>query len=875
MKIIAIFTAMCILLCQSAFANQSASSEAMLDVCSYQIMVGDEDGNLNLDKIVTRAEFTAVISRLIGIADASVYKENAEQTFDDVKPTDWFFGYVELLCGMGIMNGISNDHFAPNDYVTYEQAMKTLVCALGYESGALRDGGYPNGYIKQGTSLRLNKGVNFKDGFTRGCLMQMVYNALDVQQLNMYGEKDVTLRTLHQDGITLRRGIVTANYDTYLNTPNSKLKRDEVEIDDVTYYAGGTDVALYLGMCVEFYAKETGGYDEIISVRNIANINTVTTVYRKDIVNINKNEIRYYDEDKTRTLDISRARLVKNGRIILAHTDSDLILNRGYFKFTDNDADRKIDLIFMEDYTNVRVKNIKNESIEFEIGSYFNSGRYLTLEEENENIHFNISSANGKAMKLSDISPDSIISISADENSRLYKLVVSEKKLDGKITASDDDGIYIDGIFYPVYECDAFSAELGDFVTVFLDYCGYVADIEEKEEMQHYAFVLGFAKKGAVSSKYEVKMLVGANPVFEYDESDDADSTDLIPVIHCQNGQVSIKTMTKKFKVDGVKIENESDLPPAGLYSYKQNEEGEITELIPAQESCGGNDLFFNQYDKVFYDGSKEPVAIDENTVVLCIPERGNRESDSEWIERLFTNTNEEDFMVPLEISNKTSGVSFDVFGYDIDEETKKCRAIAFHTVMSADNTSSVNTSSGPIGMIGKSRVVIDEDGAEKRQVTLITKSGEETYVLADIVSGKNDVLGTLKLGDLVYYEIGLTGKIDDAYVIHSFAENREPFSSGSGTQRFQILGSITDIDYDKPEITTGNLSTIVSIETPSGNIPVTVYQRNAPPIFVYEVETKQISPATISDLIPGGANERTYALIPLGGASKVLVICR
>lgn len=875
MKIISIFAAICILLCQSAFAEQSVSSEAMFDVCSYQIMVGDENGNLNLDKPITRAEFAAVVARFLGLTDAPVFTHSANERFSDVKSGDWFSGYVELLCGMGIMNGISDTYFAPHDYVTYEQAMKTLVCALGYESGALKNGGYPNGYIKQGTSLRINKNVNFSDGFTRGCLMQMIYNALDVEQLDMYGEKDITLRTVHDEGVSLHRGVVTANYDTYLNAPNSELEKDEVEIDDITYRAAGTDAALYIGMTVDFYVRELDGTDEIISVRNIANRNKITTVYHKDISSINKNEVKYYVDKKTGELDLSEARLVKNGRIVLAHTEEDLQLERGYFRFIDNDADKKIDVIFMENYTNVRVKNIKNRTIEFESGSYFNGSRYLTLEEDNENIHFNISDSEGKNLMLEDISQNSVISITSDNDNLLYKLVVSEKKLEGEITALDEDGIYVNDDFYPVYDIDSLDAELGKYVMVYIDYIGYVADIEEIEEKEHYAFLLGIEKETPISSNYSVKMLVGENPKFEYEESDDEDSSDLIPVIHCKNGQLSVLQTSAKFKVDGNRVKDENDLPAAGLYSYRQNENGEIIEFISAMENCGGNDLFFNQYDKVFYDGSKEPVAIDENTVVLCIPEKNNKESYSEWIERLFADTEEEDFMVPLEISNKTSGVSFDVFGYDIDEKTNKCKVIAFHTVMSADNTNTVNTASAPIGMISRSKVVFDEDGLEQRQVTLMSGGSEKTYVLSDVVAGKNDALAKLKTGDLIYYEIGLTGKMDDAYIIYSFDQVLTPFSSGSGTQRYQILGSITDINYDKPEITTGNLSTIVSVETPSGNIPVTVYQRNAPPIFVYDVETKQVSSAAISDLVPRGANENTYALIPLGGAAEVLVICR
>ena len=88
----------------------------------------------------------------------------------------------------------------------------------------------------------------------------------------------------------------------------------------------------------------------------------------------------------------------------------------------------------------------------------------------------------------------------------------------------------------------------------------------------------------------------------------------------------------------------------------------------------------------------------------------------------------------------------------------------------------------------------------------------------------------------------------------------------------YQVCGEISDLLYDEPEKSSGNLSTIVSVVTPTGTIPVTVYQRNTPQMLIYNSQTKEVSPAKIKDIVPG-SGDLMYALIPLGGKATVIVL--
>ena len=109
------------------------------------IFTGDENGNFNPGQGITRAQCAAVVCRLLGAeADA---KGMTTDAFTDVPSSHWASSYIAWAYDRGIINGYGNGKFGPSDTVTYEQAVKMLMCAIGYGDLAVKAGGYPNGYI--------------------------------------------------------------------------------------------------------------------------------------------------------------------------------------------------------------------------------------------------------------------------------------------------------------------------------------------------------------------------------------------------------------------------------------------------------------------------------------------------------------------------------------------------------------------------------------------------------------------------------------------------------------------------------------------------------------------------------------------------------
>ena len=121
-------------------ATDPESAICIETLTALDIFIGDENGDLNLNDDVTRAEFATLVTRVLDIESKAVHG-----IFDDVSSKHWANAAIGTCYDLGIINGYGDGNFGPEDGVTYEQAVKMLVVALGYEPMAAQKGGYPSG----------------------------------------------------------------------------------------------------------------------------------------------------------------------------------------------------------------------------------------------------------------------------------------------------------------------------------------------------------------------------------------------------------------------------------------------------------------------------------------------------------------------------------------------------------------------------------------------------------------------------------------------------------------------------------------------------------------------------------------------------------
>lgn len=109
---------------------------AVLDTSRSVVLQGYGDGLLHLEDSLTRAQMATILYRLLEEKSIAEY-EATEAAFTDVPADMWCGRYVSTIAKAGIVAGVGNGCFYPNDKLTWAQILTVLsrftepkACAL-------------------------------------------------------------------------------------------------------------------------------------------------------------------------------------------------------------------------------------------------------------------------------------------------------------------------------------------------------------------------------------------------------------------------------------------------------------------------------------------------------------------------------------------------------------------------------------------------------------------------------------------------------------------------------------------------------------------------------------------------------------------------
>lgn len=166
----------------AAYAADTESGIVSL-MNALKIMEGDGNGDMELDRAVTRAE----------IAKIAISAANEKNTvgfglkvspFPDVTYDQWYAPYVKAAVDKGYVKGYDDFLFHPNDTVTYEEAVTIMLRVLGYTDSVI-SGTYPYGQIARADELDMLDDVSGEIGaeMNRWSVMNLVYNAMQSDKI--------------------------------------------------------------------------------------------------------------------------------------------------------------------------------------------------------------------------------------------------------------------------------------------------------------------------------------------------------------------------------------------------------------------------------------------------------------------------------------------------------------------------------------------------------------------------------------------------------------------------------------------------------------------------------------------------------------------
>ena len=201
---------------------QAAESNYYLDrLVSWDIMRGDQNGNLEPERSITRAEFVTMLNRTFG------YTKTGAQPFSDVTLGDWYYDDISAAYTAGYFQGTSKSTASPNATLTREEAA-TMLCRnlmlqpLSGENLSFTDGrlasSWSRGYIKAAAEegiLRGDPDGSFRplDNITRGEVAIMLVRVIGtpIQEPGTYSNSVSGNLMVSCSGVTLENMTITGD----------------------------------------------------------------------------------------------------------------------------------------------------------------------------------------------------------------------------------------------------------------------------------------------------------------------------------------------------------------------------------------------------------------------------------------------------------------------------------------------------------------------------------------------------------------------------------------------------------------------------------------------------------------------------------------
>lgn len=438
-------------------AEDYEATPAISVLNSLGIVVGDEKGNLNLDKDITRAEFSTILLRLMGVSNAA--NTQTATVFEDVPSSHWASGVINYCYNSKIILGYGDNKFGPDDELTFEQAVKMIVCALGYEEMATSKGTYPAGYLTVATDIGLLENCNNSNA--RINIFTMCYNALDIPVMEQTGfgtdvKYEIMNKNNDHDKVTLLTkqniyklgGIVAANtkvafktdatvtdkgfvefwWDDDFDSPvaawTKKSKNEPNYANSGIYYGseileiGDTNIEETIGNQVIVYVKKNVTKYAVLAYE----IDTTSSSMTLTASSLDDNElyftdtpayIKYYKtEDASKSTKISFDNnytvIWNNVTVDATHLQENLNSEKtAIIELIDFNDNNKYDVVKIIAYDYAIVDEVSDSR------GYINDidGNRINLDIDNEDAKVSITDINGNALDIKDIQKNDVLAM--------------------------------------------------------------------------------------------------------------------------------------------------------------------------------------------------------------------------------------------------------------------------------------------------------------------------------------------------------------------------------------------------------------------------------------------------------------------------------
>lgn len=836
---------------------ESTFDDVIFDLQSLGIMTGDENGDLQLDKPVTRAEFATLLVRMMSMEkSAEAYSDTSK--FTDVPDNYWAKGAINFLTSINVISGTSETTFEPEANIDINAASKMLVCALGYDIMAQRLGGYPTGYITQANSLDILDGVDTTvNPITRREVAKMIYNSLDADVMILSYEsgraeykvdEGNTYRnrfSLDNSGvITKLTGLVTATADTYLDNPVSGLEENKIEINGAIYEIPDTSYNQFIGQKVDFFVEDENS-NVIISMKPSSET-SVTNVVVKDIDEVTSGRVKYSNEEDLKNKTVrydTNGYFLYNNRVVNGWNESNLEnLNNGTLTFIDNDDDDIADVIIAKEYSSVIADKVteSTNTIYFKEDQMINGKKFIKVDED-EDQRVTLYDTSGKRLTVADIKEGSTLTCTISPDGQMVEVIVNDNVINGKVNGIAEDYILVDGTkYYLENENNTFDISNGSEYSIYLNFNNEVAYVDSQSSNENYAYISKVYLEENGES-YTANLVLPNTIQEKKEEVENADGGEatIVSTLACQNSEVIKLPLADKVNVDGTSMSpsNAASALANQVVIYSTNSDGELSRVKKPEQIGTGVNKYYNSSERTFGKTSGGAFGVDMNTMTICIPKDN-------------PNPSEEDYLTAVEMNN---GQLYDVKGYEQNAQTHMAQLIVVTMTMKAGTAGLVTTSSD-VGMVNKCEYEYDtETGDYMYTLSVLTEKGNvSTYRITEAFEN-SDGFVLPKKGDLISYSLDIEYNIDALKVLGSMGDELVYGRENARGDYETFCGLISNIDYSLVSENLNRWVHVLSCTAPSGDkeekVDYEILKFNGPPVFIYQKRTSESTMGTIEDI--------------------------
>ena len=785
-------------------------SKAILTMVRLGIVNGyAEDNTFRPEAGIKRSEFTAVITRAMGIANAV----SGVSPFTDVAQDHWALKNILAASSREIVNGMGDGTFHPEDNVTYEQALKMVVCALNYKNEAERNGGWAAGaYFTKAAQLGLTKDVALElqkgSPAPRGVVAQIMYNALNVKVGDPETGKETEDTFLNEFlNMGMAEGTVvgvetdiTADCTVGLGIGQMAImpKNGKIMIVDFSDLGDKESMVKYLGQEISIFYKisQTGETDKLTYIDAQTSKNTEIEISYEDIISYDGGVLNYYNAQDRKTnakIDEANITVYYNKKAVtsniptslkkwLGSSNADFIYGNVVLK--DSGSDGTFDMIEIMDYKYmVALRAVSNADFTATNKMKFKDDskkiriiETVELNPDTNSYSFTIEDEKGTKLEPTSIKTNSVVMVAASQKGDMMTVKVSNQTVEGKIGGySDvDNTIEINGQEYKITDdCIAYFEDQG-------------TQISSGKKGKFHLDAFGNIAYGTLNVDTDTTVLAYLITAAYMEDTDSLTLRAFVPGSGYKSYQVSKKATLNGQPKGAEAIKSELDTNALNFNGNNYNTqsasqsnqlikmeviEGEVTEIVTidtqisgAIDNSAGLQLYHSEPKEYKHNGTEFKEVngtgkffTNSSTVFISVPQDRTETTsyykrEASWFKKTPSYTLE-----PVNVSN-----------------SKMAEIVLIYEKVEANK---VDEDTTPLTVLGTNvkDVYSAEEGSSK-SFTVFTNSSSDTQVIID--TQDYATADSIIAGDLFRYVTTTDGKATDIQPKISYSDVQSVLSA-------------------------------------------------------------------------------------------------